>query len=400
MNFVGKSRPICSAVSRRKRARCTLEVTDWPAKDREAWELANRPGSKLRPGGAVAHWAVSSQQNAARAYGRWLFWCASRGRLHPDATPASRFTQERVLDYVAYLQEHLGEVSVAMQVDKLHQAARAMMPTEDWSMLETVCRNLQRNVTTANDKAARLLHARELFEFGLRLVGEAEDSGNIDPVQRAVLFRDGLLIAFVAARPLRKRNIKGMCLGSTFIRENGRCRLRFSAGETKNRRSIDLSCPEALTEVFDKYLKVHRNVLLARASSPQPDLRAVWISTTGRPMDDMAIYRVTTTRTLAEFGKAVNPHLFRDCAATTIAIDDPICVQIVMHILGHTRLATAERHYNQARGVEAGRSLITLIEDQRSELADQASRQRCRMPDYPHKRLGRAIDRPRRRRRR
>jgi len=402
MNFSGKCPPIgISAVPRRKRGRCTLDITDWPARDCELWDLAHRPGNKLRAGGPAARWGPSSRRNAARAYGGWLFWLAGLGEPRPEATPANRFAPERVLDYVAYLREHLAEVSVAMQMDKLHQAVRAMMPTEDWSMLGTVCRNLKRNATPANDKAARLIHSRALFEFGLQLVRQAESSENIDPLRRAVLFRDGLLIAFLAARPLRKRNVKGMCLGTTFIRENGRYWLRFPAGETKPRRSIDLPCSAGLTPVFDRYLEVHRAVLLGRASSPgpKPGPRAVWISETGRPMDDMAIYRATTRPTLAEFGKAVNPHLFRDCAATAIAVDDPTCVQIVMHILGHTRLATGERHYNQARGIEASRSLIALIDAQRSESADRAPRQRTRMPDFPHKRLGQPTSRLRRGRR-
>jgi integrase len=95
---------------------------------------------------------------------------------------------------------------------------------------------------------------------------------------------------------------------------------------------------------------------------------AVWLSLTGAPMGATAIYRATTRRTLAKFGTAVNPHLFRDCAATTIALDDPKCIQIVMHVLGHTHLATSEAHYNQAAGFEAGTSLIALIEAQRSGL--------------------------------
>jgi hypothetical protein len=343
----------------------------------------------------AASWASSSRQNAARAYGGWLFWLASRDELQPDTSPASRFTKEHVFDYVTYLQEHLGEISVAMQMDKLHQAARAIMPTQDWSILGTVCRNLRRDAAPTNHKAARLIHARALLEFGQRLMREAENSENLDPLHRAVLFRDGLLIAFLAARPLRKRNIKGMYLGITFIRETGRYWLRFPAGQTKTRRSIDLPCPAALTPAFDRYIEVHRRVLLSRASSPEhdPSLHAVWISAAGRPMGDTAIHRVTTTRTWAEFGKAVNPHLFRDCAATTIAIDDPACVQIVMHILGHTRLTTGERHYNQARGIEASRSLIALIEAQRSEMVDRESHQRTRMPDFPHKRLGQPINR-------
>jgi integrase len=59
--------------------------------------------------------------------------------------------------------------------------------------------------------------------------------------------------------------------------------------------------------------------------------------------------------TRAAFGKAVNPHLFRDCAATSIAIVDPVHVRIIAAILGHSTMDTSERYYNQARGLEAGR---------------------------------------------
>jgi hypothetical protein len=59
--------------------------------------------------------------------------------------------------------------------------------------------------------------------------------------------------------------------------------------------------------------------------------------------------------TRAAFGTALNPHCFRDCAATFIAIVDPEHVWIVAAILGHSTLATSERHYNQARGLEASR---------------------------------------------
>ena len=52
------------------------------------------------------------------------------------------------------------------------------------------------------------------------------------------------------------------------------------------------------------------------------------------------------------FGTSINPHLFRDCAATMIAIEDPSHVRIVPSLLGHTSLKTAERHHNQAQTLE------------------------------------------------
>jgi hypothetical protein len=66
-------------------------------------------------------------------------------------------------------------------------------------------------------------------------------------------------------------------------------------------------------------------------------------------------------------GQAIHPYLFRDCAATTIAIDDPAHVGIAFRLLGHRTEPTTERYYNQARGVEVSRltqeSLLALRRD-------------------------------------
>jgi integrase len=379
---------------RAKRDRCTLVVAGWPERDRELWDRANRPGSMLRPGGMAANLAPASKRNMTRAYGAWLFWLAATGSLGTEPPPEDRFTEDNLLAYVAHLQDHLSEMSVAMHIDKLHQAARAMMSKADLSMLATLARNLNRDATPGNTKATRLVHARALFEFGLRLMTVADEAQTFSPARRAVLFRDALLIAFLAARPQRKRNVEAMELGTTLVRENDRYWLHFAARATKNKRRIDVPCPDALTTFFDKYFAVHWPVLRNRDNAAASTASgSVWVSLTGAPMGDMAIYRATRRRILHEFGKAVNPHLFRDCAATTIALDDPICIQIVMHVLGHTRLAASERHYNQARGFEAGRSLIALIEAQRSEATDRSRCRRTCMPEFPHKRLGKTIDR-------
>ena len=54
-------------------------------------------------------------------------------------------------------------------------------------------------------KRARLRFSRELFALGIRLMAEAESSPST-PRQRAIDYRDGLMIALLAARPLRRRN--------------------------------------------------------------------------------------------------------------------------------------------------------------------------------------------------
>ena len=100
----------------------------------------------------------------------------------------------------------------------------------------------------------------------------------------------------------------------------------------------------------------HRPVLCGlRNRWTRPVGNALWVSTHGSPMTSIAIYDVFTRRTAEAFGQPINPHLFRDCAATSIAIDDPEHVRIASQILGHRSTATTEHYYNQAQAIDAAR---------------------------------------------
>lgn len=71
--------------------------------------------------------------------------------------------------------------------------------------------------------------------------------------------------------------------------------------------------------------------------------------------------------TMRAFGASIPPHWFRDAAATSIAIEDPRHVRDAHQVLGNT-LATMERHYNQARNIEASRRYRMMIADLRASL--------------------------------
>ena len=57
----------------------------------------------------------------------------------------------------------------------------------------------------------------------------------------------------------------------------------------------------------------------------------------------------------------MSPHLFRDAVATGIAISAPADMQMIRSLLGHTTLTTAERHYNLAGSLDAGRRHAATI---------------------------------------
>jgi integrase len=86
------------------------------------------------------------------------------------------------------------------------------------------------------------------------------------------------------------------------------------------------------------------------------------------PITDNGIYNRVIARTREGLGQRINPHLFRDCAVTSVAIDDPANIGIASRLLGHRAGSTAERYYNQACGVEASRLMQESLLARRNEI--------------------------------
>jgi integrase/recombinase XerD len=80
----------------------------------------------------------------------------------------------------------------------------------------------------------------------------------------------------------------------------------------------------------------------------RPTTDALWVSSLGQAAVAATIRVQITERTAAAFGKSVNPHAFRDCAATLIAEEAPEEAPIIARVLGHTTMATSDRTYNLA----------------------------------------------------
>lgn len=71
-------------------------------------------------------------------------------------------------------------------------------------------------------------------------------------------------------------------------------------------------------------------------------------------MDGDEITQRVTIITKRHLERSIPPHLFRDCVATDIAVNDPTAIGIVTPVLGHTH-ASSKRFYNQATSFHAAR---------------------------------------------
>jgi site-specific recombinase XerD len=219
------------------------------------------------------------------------------------------------------------------------------------------------------DKRGRLRPAAELLALGQQLMAEAEAAAEWSARARAVHYRDGLMIGLLAHRPLRLGNFAAIRLGQQLVRQAGGTWLVFSAAETKTRQPWEAVFPAVLLPALARYLDHHRPVLLrGEAGSAPEETEALWVSEIGTQLEAGALGRRIRIHTARAFGAALPPHWFRDAAATTIAIEDPRHVRDARHVLGHASLATTERHYNQARSLEASRrhqAVLAGLQDKR-----------------------------------
>jgi integrase/recombinase XerD len=194
--------------------------------------------------------------------------------------------------------------------------------------------------------------------LGIDLMAEAENEST--GLRRFKAYRDGLMIALLASRPLRLRNLTGLILNRTLVQRRALWWIQIPAAETKTKEPIELPWPEVLAPHLETYLADYRAAIAAlRGTSTASD--ALWLSMHSSPMTDNAIYIRIVARTRAGLGQPVNPHLFRDCAATSVAIEDPAHVGIASRLLGHRTRSTTERYYNQASSIEASRLMQNYL---------------------------------------
>jgi site-specific recombinase XerD len=353
-----------------------MPFAEWPQHDRVAWLVALEPAGFLEAGGVAAEWSEGGRRMVVDSYGRWLTWLARTEQLDRSARPEDRVTRERVAAYAEALLVGNAPMTVQGRIGQLGRAMRALAPVADWSWLSRAADRMRAEAAPVREKRSRMQEVQALADLGLGLMRRAQASDEHFAIQRAALYRDGLIIALLAHRPLRIRTFAAVTLGQHLTRRDKEWRLAFAAADTKTRQPLEMPFPDGLVPCLELYLGQHRPVLLRGKPVPgqaRPPTSALWIAKGGRMMSSDAISVQITTHTRTAFGQPVNPHLFRDCAATSIAIQDPEHVRMIAPILGHSTIATSERHYNQARTLEASRRYQQAIGRTRRTVEGQQS---------------------------
>jgi integrase/recombinase XerD len=232
--------------------------------------------------------------------------------------------------------------------------AKVLDADRDWQWIRHIESRIRARHLPVRSKRGRMVSTADLLALRCTLMQEAPTQST-DRL-RAMQFRDGLLIALLAARPLRLKNLTGLALERSLVRRGEEWWIIIPAEETKTHEPIEVPWPQALNSALAIYLATYRPILCRLQNRwTRPIGPALWVSTHGSPMGERALYDVIVGQTKTAFGRSVNPHLFRDCAATSIAIDDPAHVRVASQLLGHRSASTTERYYNQAQTIDAAR---------------------------------------------
>jgi integrase len=182
------------------------------------------------------------------------------------------------------------------------------------------------------------------------------------------------MIAFLSARPLRLRSFAGLVIGRHSIADGNEYRIVLAPEDTKNGRPYETPIPARLAPYLKIYVEQMRPILVGEHDSDR-----LWISVNGANMSEPSISHRLCKVTDRELGRPINPHLFRDCAMTSRAIDDPSNILAMTAVLGHGSIRTSEKHYNQGEAIHASRQYQRHIVRKRQSI--KRARQRHRQGD-------------------
>ena len=354
------------------RRRC-LKLEEWPEADREAWDAALVPGDLLDGTMGIGHqWCSATREKYRKGYGRWLTFLITSGRYQDEVAPAARITPEAVAVYIAELAAMVVPWTVWGRLAELLAAAKAIAPHTDWRWLRGVVGRLECRLRPSKDKHSRLRPAGEIADWAYRRMDEILRDPPLRDAETS--FRDALIVALLITCPtMRLANLSMIEIGQHLLRGKDSCELRFAAHEMKARKPVEIPIPESLLPYLGHYIETVRPALLGAT-----DTTRLWITRYGQPMTGKALNGSICKVTERAFGKPINPHLFRDCAVTTVALEDPRHIGIAPSILAHTDPRTTHAHYIQAQQVDASRRLRRSLEMLRKQYRPAHAQRRQR----------------------
>jgi len=337
-----------------------LAYDAWPEEDRKRWSAANKPGADpFDDCGGAAHLADTSRRALQASYGRVLGFLAAKHPLLLDRPPEARLDRKMIEQYVAFRRPSCSESAIATDLHHLRLALGFICPTADWSWLRAIIKRIAAQAVRKPERY-HLVTSEQLYALGLglmdRAIANASESAHAAK-ECALDYRDGLIIAFLALIPLRRRTLAALRIGKHLVKSGELWSLDIPAEDNKTKRPLEYEISAHLSGRIDLYVAQYRSRIAGAAAHD-----GLWACNFGRPMDAGTIYDMVRRRTREAFGRPVNLHRFRHAAASLWSSQDPANVRGAKDLLGQASFGTTERHYIMAQSRIAGRALAHAVE--------------------------------------
>ena len=343
-----------------KALRLILPFDLWPAADRAAWQAALEPGDAFTTPGLAAGWTEKTRKQVRKDHGLWLGHLQRRRSRRLDVPAGDRLTLDAMRSFVEELQARVSPVTVLSRMIGLSESYRVMWPDVDRRVLLDLISRLRQRAVPSRRKQTRVLSSRDLLHGALKHFDRVLSGTAPSQTIRASRVRNALMVAMLAVHPVRLANFTAIRIGQHLDLSGGHYWLRFAAHETKERQPFETPFATILQEPLDTYLQRVRPILLDGRRND-----ALWISVRKTAISDQGVYDQIVKTTERIFGRPINPHLFRDCAMTTLATEDPAHIMAGSRVLGHSSLRTGEKHYNQAQMLSAAVKHHAVLADLR-----------------------------------
>jgi integrase len=341
--------------------RRALLFSDWPERDRRTWIAALSPDDDLlderKPS---ADWRQSSRELHCRYYGIALAWLQEEGVCLDQELLEDRFTRSRITAYLR-AQRTLGSEARTLvnHAVGLRHMLEALAPHRDWRWMLPMIEKLKKQVVPTKNHYD-LPDIGELFDTGVAIMQRAVALRKGFPKQHAILFRNGLAIALLAARPMmRRENLGRIRIGQHLIEEGVGYRLRFSETEMKGHEERNAPVPDALTPYIQRYIDCYRPLLLGKKTDSTETL---FISGIGNPITPHNLSDEIGKTTKLLFGRRITAHEFRHATGSSIAKISPEHIAHTPTILGHAEPKVSEELYTHVETHHAFRRLDEALD--------------------------------------
>lgn len=341
---------------------------DWPALHQQLWQAGTDPRA-LDADGDPPHGSTLSEATRLNAM---KGWCRFLATLPPGEArtgpPAAQVNPASIRAFLAAL-EAAGNArtTIAARLWEVRTALTIMCPGENFRWVTSpggasVRSHLQ---DPSPRRPAKVNNSLHLYDLGLSLMDRADGEDN--PRRRAVVFRNGLLVALFACRAPRLRTMAACRIGVHLVPGQAGYRLEFGKADLKRRRFLEYDLPAGLTVRIRRYVEVERPVLL---HGQRHDW--LWVGRDGRRLNTEGISGMLR-RLSAACGMDFSAHSFRHAMATMAALADPRNPAMASTILNNSA-ATVEKHYNMGRQVDAALEFQKAVDRQRRDSAGLARR--------------------------